>query len=76
MRFKILKVSEDERDLEVIMHKSAKPSRQCAEVSKKANSTLGMIRRTIVTRTRIQYYGCTNHWLGHSLNTASRYGIL
>src|SRR6218665_411275 len=26
------------------------PSRQCAEASKKANSTLGMIRRTIVTR--------------------------
>ena len=47
---KVLNVSEDERDLRVIMHKSAKPSRQCAEASKKANSTLGMIRRTIVTR--------------------------
>jgi hypothetical protein len=46
----VLKVSEEERDLGVIMHKSAKPSRQCAEASKKANSTLGMIRRTIVTR--------------------------
>src|SRR6218665_1113127 len=45
---KVLKVSEEERDLEVIMHRSAKPSRQCAEASKKANSTLGMIRRTIV----------------------------
>src|SRR6218665_3837801 len=32
------------------MHRSAKPSRQCAEASKKVNSTLGMIRRTIVTR--------------------------
>ena len=47
---KVLKVSEEERDLEVIMHRSAKPSRQCVEASKKANSTLGMIRRTIVTR--------------------------
>jgi ribonucleases P/MRP protein subunit RPP40 len=47
---KVLKVSEEERDLGVIMHKSAKPSRQCAEASKKANSTLGMIKRTIVTR--------------------------
>ena len=47
---KVLKVSEEERDLGVIMHKSAKPSRQCAEASKKANSTLGMIRRTTVTR--------------------------
>src|SRR6218665_1186548 len=47
---KVLKVSEEERDLGVIMHRSAKPSRQCDESSKKANSTLGMIRRTIVTR--------------------------
>src|SRR6218665_2403762 len=47
---KVLKVSEEERDLGVIMHRSAKPSRQCAEASKNANSTLGMIRRTIVTR--------------------------
>src|SRR6218665_2112943 len=47
---KVFKVSEKERDLGVIMHRSAKPSRQCAEASKKANSTLGMIRRTIVTR--------------------------
>src|SRR6218665_583297 len=47
---KVLKVSEEERYLGVIMHRSAKPSRQGAEASKKANSTLGMIRRTIVTR--------------------------
>src|SRR6218665_2480268 len=47
---KVLKVSEEERDLGVIMHRSAKPSKQCAEASKKANSTLGMISRTIVTR--------------------------
>ena len=47
---KVLKVSEEERDLGVIMDRSAKPSRQCAETSKKANSTVGMIRRTIVTR--------------------------
>ena len=50
MRSKVLKVSEEGRDLGVIMHKSAKPSRQCAEASKKATSTLGMIRRIIVTR--------------------------
>ena len=43
-------MTEEERDLGVITHRSAKPSRQCAEASKKANSTLGMIRRTIVTR--------------------------
>src|SRR6218665_2124722 len=33
----------------VIMHKSAKPSRQCAQASKKTNSTVGMIKRTLVT---------------------------
>src|SRR6218665_1594466 len=49
---KVLKVSEEERDLGVIMHRSAKPSRQCAEASKKAYSTLGMIRRTVVTRNK------------------------
>jgi len=32
------------------MHWSAKPSRQCAEASKKGNSTLSMIRRKIFTR--------------------------
>ena len=46
---KVLKVSEEERDLGVIMDRSAKPSRQCAE---KVNSTLGTIRRAIVTRDR------------------------
>src|SRR6218665_36439 len=46
----VLKVSEKERGLGVIMLRSATPSRQCAEASKRANSTLGMIRRTIVTR--------------------------
>src|SRR6218665_1643082 len=56
---KVLKVSEEERDLGVINNhlciitdyaQECKPSRQCAEASKKANSTLSMIRRTIVTR--------------------------
>ena len=75
-RGKVLKVSEEERDLGVIMHRSAKPLRQCAEASKKANSTLGMIRRTIVTRDKDTILrGCTNHWLRHSWNTASRHGV-
>src|SRR6218665_3586516 len=53
---KMLKVSEEERDLGVIMHRSAKPSRQCAEASKKANSTLGMIRRTRDKDTILRLY--------------------
>ena len=32
-------------DFGVIMHKSAKPSRQCVEADKEANSTVGTIRR-------------------------------
>ena len=47
---KVSKVSEEEIDLGVIVHKSAKPSRQCDEASKKANPTIGMTRKTIVTR--------------------------
>ena len=71
---KVLKVSEEGRDLGVIMHRSAKPSRQCAEGSKKANSTLGMIRRTIVTREKNTvlrlYKTLVRGNLGHSWNTA------
>src|SRR6218665_1667917 len=40
----------EERDLGVIMHSSAKPSRQCVEAAKRANRILGMIKRTIVSR--------------------------
>ena len=45
-----LKASEEERDLRVIMHCSATPSRQCVEAAKRANRILGMIKRTIVSR--------------------------
>src|SRR6218665_3955356 len=45
-----LRASEEERDLGVIMHSSAKPSRQCVEAAKRANRILGMIKRTIVSR--------------------------
>jgi len=52
------RVSEEERNLGVIMHSSVivKPSRQCAEVAKRANRILGMIKRTIVSAgTRMWY---------------------
>ena len=45
-----LRASEEERDLGVIMHSSAKPSRQCVEAAKRENRILGMIQRTIVSR--------------------------
>ena len=46
----ILRETEEERDLGVIVNNSTKPSRQCAEAAKKANKVLGMIKRTIVSR--------------------------
>src|SRR6218665_1592372 len=74
---KVLKVSEEERDLGVIMHRSAKPSRQCAEASKKAYSTLGMIRRTIVTRDKDEilrlYKSLVRPQLEYCIQVWSRY---
>jgi hypothetical protein len=47
---KELRVSEEERDLGVIVHRSLKSARQCSEAAKKANRILGMVKRTIVSR--------------------------
>ena len=47
---KTLQAVEEERDLGVIIHRSMKVSRQCAEAAKKGNRILGMIKRTIVSR--------------------------
>ena len=49
---KTLRSTEEERDLGVIVQRSMKPSRQCAEAAKKANKILGMISRNIVSRDR------------------------
>src|ERR1043165_1873829 len=46
----ILRETEEERDLGVIVNNNTKPSRQCAEAAKKANKVLGMIKRTIISR--------------------------
>ena len=72
---KVLKVSEEERNLVVIMHRSANPSRQCAEASKRANSTLGIIRRTIVTTDKDTILRLYKTLVRYSWNTASRYGV-
>ena len=47
---KLLRVTEEEKDLGVIVHKSAKPSRQCAEAAKRGNRVLGLIKRTLISR--------------------------
>jgi len=43
---KVLRLSDEERVLGESMHKSTKPSGQCAEASRNAKLTLGMTRRT------------------------------
>src|SRR6218665_371762 len=47
-----IRQTEEEKDLGVVIHDSAKPSRQCTEAAAKANKVLGMIRRTVVSRDR------------------------
>ena len=42
--------TKEKKDLGVIIHESAKPSRRCTEAAAKANKLLGMIRRTVVSR--------------------------
>ena len=57
----LLKTSEEERDLGVIVHNSGKPSRQCAEAAKRANKILGLVKRTIISRNQeiiIRLYKC------------------
>lgn len=46
----VLRSSEEEKDLGVIVHNSGKPSRQCMEAAKRANKILGIIKRTIISR--------------------------
>jgi len=58
-------VIEEETDLALIMHKSAKPSRQYIEAEQEASSTVGRIRRKLVEST-IQY---TNASVSLSWNT-------
>src|SRR6218665_3995575 len=45
-----IRQTEEEKDLGVIIHDSAIPSRQCTEAAAKANKVLGMIRRMVVNR--------------------------
>ena len=50
---------DEEKDIGVIIHKSLKPSRHCAEVARKANIVLGQISRSFHYRDRkvfIQLY--------------------
>ena len=46
----VLNQSEQERDLEVNIHKIGKSTKQCAKTAKRANRVLGMIKRTVVSR--------------------------
>ena len=44
--------TDEEKDLGVIIHKSAKPSRHCAEAAKKGNMVLGQMARAFTYRDR------------------------
>ena len=45
-----MRETDEEKDLGVIIHESAKPSRQCTDAAAKANKNLGLIRRAVVSR--------------------------
>jgi len=65
-------VIKEEIDLGVIMHKSAKPSRQCVEAARGIFNCF-IIRRKIVNRAKGTIYrGCTNASLGHSWDITHR----
>ena len=49
---KILKTSEQEKDLGAIMHSNGKTSEQCGQALKKANAVLGMIKRNITFKSK------------------------
>jgi hypothetical protein len=48
----VLESVTEERDLGVIIHQSLKSSSQCVKAVKSANATLGMIKRTFITRNK------------------------
>ena len=48
----IIKVVEEEKDIGVIIHKSLKPTMQCAKAAKKANQVLGQMARSFHYRDR------------------------
>ena len=47
----VLGISEQEKDLGVIIHNSLKPSKQCAAAAKKAHAVLGQMARSLTYRT-------------------------
>ena len=48
----VIASTDEEKDLGVIIHKSAKPSRHCAEAAKKGNMVLGQMARAFTYRDR------------------------
>ena len=53
MNDEILQSVTEETDLGIIVSNDLKPSKQCVSAVKKANMTLGMIKRHIVSRDKI-----------------------
>ena len=54
---RVLEVVEVEKDVGVLLHKSFRPSLQCAKAAKKANSVLGQLTRGTSYRDKITFMG-------------------
>ena len=52
---KKLGVTEEEKDLGVMVHKSLKPSVQVAKAAKKANQVLGQLARAFTYRDKVYF---------------------
>jgi hypothetical protein len=71
----ILDVVEEERELGILIDKKLTFSKQCLKAVNSANATLGMIKRTFVSRDR-HSLTAISHLLGQSLSIAFRHGDL
>ena len=75
MVFFFMEEVDHEKDVGVLLHKSFRPSMQCASAAKKANSVLGQ-REGRVKRTRTLSWGFIELLYGHTWSIAPKLGLL
>ena len=61
----VIASTDEEKDLDVIIHKSVKPSKHCAEAAKKGNQVLGQMSRSFTYRDRNWIYLYTTYVRHH-----------
>ena len=66
-----LEVSEEEKDVGVIVSKTLKPSRQCARAAKKANQVLGQMSRAVTYRDKYTFCRLYKVYVRHHLQYCS-----